>query len=224
METKQAILYLRASTNEQRQRNSHDIQKRLSTEFCARNGYSIVREFCEYASGRDDDRPIFNAALKYAEDNNCNIICWKVDRLSRSISVFNKLAPHLHRLRFVSCGDVEPNLILVSVLLSIAHAESKNNSERVKAAYQTIKARDPNHKWGNPSIVETAYKAGLEVRQSNALNFNTKIGMLVDDFLKCGYNLKEVAERLNGLSIFTRRGKRWNYNNIYRITQRYKNV
>ena len=216
MENKDAIIYVRASTSLERQSNSHAIQLRAIHEFAERHNYNIVRSFQEYASGTLDERPQFNAALKYAQDNDCFIISYRVDRLSRSLTCFNRIAPHLHRLRFAGQGDQELNLIVISVLLSIAHAESKANSERVKMAYKTIKARDPDFRWGS-NIQDEVRAKSLEVRKLNASKFNKHIFSVVQDLLNAGYSMSDIPQRLNQLNINTRRGKLWRYHNLMRL-------
>jgi len=216
MKTKQAIVYVRASTNAARQANSHDLQLKSIREFCNRNGYTILREFSEYASGRLDERPIFNEALAYAEEFDTVIVSYRLDRLSRSLTVFNRLSPHLHRLRLSTMGDVEINIIVISVLLSLAQAESQANSERVKMAYRTLKAKDPDHRWGAGVSNEVRAK-GLKVRKSNAAKFNAHIVSVVDDLIAAGYKFKDIPSRLNTLQITTRRGYAWKYHNLSRL-------
>ena len=70
MENKQAIIYVRASTNQTRQSNSHALQIKSCEDFCNRNKYTVVKVFTEYASGTLDERPVFNEAIKYAQDND----------------------------------------------------------------------------------------------------------------------------------------------------------
>jgi len=218
MERKQAIVYVRASTNEARQVNSHALQLLSIREFCKRHNYEIVQEFTEYASGTLDERPVFNACLAYASKHDTMIISYRLDRLSRSLTVFNRLAPHLHRLRFATQGDQELNLIVISVLLSMAHAESKANSERVKMAYKTLKARDPDYKWGS-DISDEVRAMAKKVRVTNAKEFNSYITSVVIDLRNAGYSFKDIPQRLNQLHITTRRGSLWEYHNLMRIVR-----
>ena len=138
---KTAIAYIRASTNPELQKNSFAIQEAIINNFADTHGYEITKTFVEYCSGGKDDRPEFNKALNYAITNNCTLINWKVDRLSRSMSIFARIQDHLHLLRFCEIGDTEPNVMVLGVLLGVAHSERINTSVRVKAAYKTLKAQ-----------------------------------------------------------------------------------
>lgn len=218
METKQAVMYLRASKDFETQSNSFEVQKTIVERFAQTNGYEIIDTFCEYRTGGDDERVEFNKALKYCIKNDCTLICWKVDRLARTMSVFSKIQDHLGKLRFAELGDIEPNIMVLGVLLGVATQERINTSIRVKETYKAIKAKNPNKEWGNPNINETAYPASLVVRQSNAREFNTHIQGVVLDLKKAGYlTLNDISVRLNQLGFTTRRGSAFTIHNLHRV-------
>ena len=221
MENKQAIIYVRASTNEVKQGNSHEMQLHSIREFAKSHGYEVVKVFREYASGTLDERPVFRDALAYADEHNTFILAYRLDRVSRSLTIFNQLNPHLHRLRFSTMGNQELNLIVISVLLSMAHAESKANSERVKQAYITLKENNDVVSWGKP-IDDDVRKLGLIVRQHNATKFNMHIISVVNDLQRAGYSLNDIPNRLNELQLKTRRGKNWTYHNLLRVIRNNK--
>jgi|ETNvirome_6_1000_1030641.scaffolds.fasta_scaffold00211_4 hypothetical protein len=213
---KQALIYLRASTNEQLQENSIAVQRAIVTSFCERNGYEITQEFVEYASGTDDNRTLWNDALSLAVREGKFLICWKVDRASRSLSIFSAINKHLHLLRFAELGDVEPNPILLSCLIAAGQAEVLNTKTRIKETMRIL-ALTEGRVWGNPRIKETAIPAGLKVRKANALSFNLKVQKIVADLKVAGYSLTGCVTRLNEMNIKTRRGKGWNYQSLYRV-------
>lgn len=219
--TTNAIIYLRASTDVSKQANSIIVQRNIITHFCTTYGYNILDEYVEYASGKDDDRPVFNEALQYAVANDTKLICFRIDRLARSMSIFSLISPHLHRLRFTELGDMEPNLMALSVMLAAATQESINTGIRVKTTIAVIKERDPSRRFGNPRIHSTAIPASLKVRQSNAAVFNEHLNSVVCDLRKAGYTTTgAIANRLNDLGILTRSGKLWTYHNLHRVIRR----
>jgi len=213
---KQAIIYLRASTNEDLQRNSIEVQRAIVTSFAERCGYEITQEFVEYASGTDDDRAIWTDALSLAVKEGCFLLCWKVDRASRSLSIFKDINKHISLLRFAELGDIEPNPILLSCLIAAGQAEVLNTRTRIKETMRIL-ALNEGRVWGNPRIRETAIPAGLKVRKANALAFNLKIQRLVADFRSAGYSVAGCVDRLNDLNIKTRRGMGWNYQSLNRV-------
>jgi|TARA_Y100000310_G_scaffold338383_1_gene427877 DNA invertase Pin-like site-specific DNA recombinase len=214
--TKTAIAYIRASTTELDQPNSLAVQRAIVATFAETHGYILVREFFEYGSGCNDERAEWNSALAYAEANDCYILCWRVDRFSRSLASFARSSNVLSRLRFASLGDIEPSPIVLSVLIAAGQNEATNSRVRIKETMRLLKERD-GRTWGNPRIQETAYPAGLAVRQSNAAAFNARIKELVDDLKTAGYTLKQCVSKLNNLGIQTRRCKPWTYHLLYRV-------
>ena len=215
---KPCVIYLRASTDATKQANSLMVQKNIISNFCATYGYQIVDEFTEYASGKDDNRAEFNKALKYAISKNCFLVCFRIDRLARSMSIFSKISDHLSRLRFTELGDMEPNLMVLSVMLAAATQESINTSIRVKTTIKVLKEKDPTRQFGNPRIHDTAIPASIKVRTSNAAKFNAHINGVVGDLRKAGYTTTgAIADRLNHMGIKTRKGKDWTYHNLHRV-------
>tara|TARA_R100001079_G_scaffold82647_1_gene45953 strand:+ start:309 stop:974 length:666 start_codon:yes stop_codon:yes gene_type:complete len=213
-----AIGYLRASTNETLQKNSIDIQKAIIINFAKTYGYIVERFYIEYETGSNDNRAEFNKALRHSIKENTVLISWKVDRLSRSLSIFNKIQDHLHLLRFAELGNTTPNIMVLSVLLGVAHQERINTSERVKATYKMLKEKDPNHKWGDPNMATNAQPIGVIVRKKNAKEFNTKIQGICADLKRAGYTtLKELSAKLNDIGLTTRRGAQFNVHNLHRV-------
>ena len=213
---RRAISYLRASVSELEQPNSIAVQRAIVESFADRNGYTIDREYFEYGSGTDDDRMQWNEALRHAERDDLFIICWRVDRFSRSLASFGRTNKILPRLRVAELGDVEPSPLVLSVLIGAGQNEAENCRIRIKTTMQLLKERD-GRTWGNPRIHETAIPASLESRKRSASKFNQKIQRLVNDFKAAGYTLKDCVERLNDLGIMTRRNKRWTYHLLYRV-------
>jgi DNA invertase Pin-like site-specific DNA recombinase len=215
---KTAISYIRASTDPHLQKNSVAIQKAIIENFASTYGYNLVDTFTEYASGGDDEREAFNAALSMAVRDGHKLICWKVDRCARSMSIFSRIQDHLHLLRFCELGDSEPNVMVLSVLLGVAYSERINTSVRVKAAYSHLKAENPDHPWGNPNILTDATPKGLAVRRRNASVHNEHVQSICADLRKAGYcTLQSLSVRLTAMRVLTRRGKPYTPANLSRV-------
>jgi len=221
MEHKRAISYRRASTSVDKQRNSLAIQQDVISAFAERFGYDLERDFSEYQSGTDDDRPAFKEALAYAKAHNCYIIIYRLDRLARTLTSFSQFHDVLSHLRFTDLGDTEPNLMLVGFMLTIATQESVNTSVRVSSSIKHLKQKYPDRLFGNHNLFKEYGAQAIEVRQSNARQFNSRIQGIVDDLRKAGYTTTHnQVSRLNEMGITTRRGKPFTYQNLYRITER----
>ena len=91
----QAILWARVSTKEQAEEGySLDAQLKLLRDYASRNNLKVVKEFIvpESASG-SQERKRFQEMLVYLDDhkNIKNLVCEKVDRLTRAIRDLPKL-------------------------------------------------------------------------------------------------------------------------------------
>ena len=212
-----AVIVLRASTNKEKQANSIRIQREILSRFAEQHQYDIIEEYVEYASGKDDNRKAFNAAINRAREDGVFVLFYRADRLARSMSVWSKIQDILPQIRLAELGDTEPNLFVLGVLLAQATQESINISVRVSAAYKSIKEKNPDAPWGNPNMANISSLGRAKV-SSNAAVFNSRIISLIDD-LKCAGHTKTqaIVDRLNDIGVTTRRGKPWTYQNLYRL-------
>ena len=109
---RRAYIYARQSLSATKQQNSIAVQTAVVTEFAKSHGYDIVDVYTEYASGGLDDRPVFNKVLKLCIEEQAYLLTHRVDRLSRSITVFSRIKEALPLLRFAQLGgDTEPSLL-----------------------------------------------------------------------------------------------------------------
>jgi DNA invertase Pin-like site-specific DNA recombinase len=222
---KVAATYSRKSTSgESTQVNSLRIQSELIHAFAESNGYEILREFSDSKSGTTNTRKGFQAALNWLRaDPSRTLIIKNASRCARNLSVWAEIEPLIPQLRFVELGDQEPNLLVLSVLLSMAAQESRNISVRVKAAYRSIKARNPDHVWGNKEALLAVRAEGQATRQKNADDYGQKLQEVDNLLLSSGVKtLKERANRLNKLGIRSRRGGEITPQGLHRTLSRLK--
>jgi DNA invertase Pin-like site-specific DNA recombinase len=137
-------LYSRVSTKDKGQ----DVQNQLRQlrEFCAKQGWNVVSEFVDHASGKRSDREQFQAMFTEASRREFDtVLFWSLDRFSRE-GVYETLQ-HLQRLTSYgvgyrsfteqyldSCGLFRDAVI--SILATIAKQERVRLSERTIAGLQ----------------------------------------------------------------------------------------
>ena len=190
----------------------------MIANFARMHGYDIQDTYVEYESGGNDSREQFNACLERCVKENAIMITLRIDRMSRSLSVFKTIQNHIHLLRFCELGNQEASLLTLSVLLGVAHQERINTSARVKATYKMLKAKNPDQAWGNPRMATDVQPLGEATRIRNASAFNNKIQLICDDFRKAGYcKLSDLALKLNQVGLTTRRGSSFTSKNLQRI-------
>ena len=154
-----AALYSRVSTRDKGQ----DVENQLRQlrEFCQRQGWTVVREFVDHASGKRGDREEFQAMFAAASRREFDIVLfWSLDRFSRE-GVYETLQ-HLQRLTSYgvgyrsfteqyldSCGLFKD--AVVSILATIAKQERVRLSERTIAGLE--RARAKGRIGGRPRVI-----------------------------------------------------------------------
>jgi DNA invertase Pin-like site-specific DNA recombinase len=149
-------IYSRVSTN------SQDTQNQLTQlrAFAARQGWAVVFEFVDIASGKNGDRQQFKALFAAASRREFDsVLFWSLDRFSRE-GVFETLQ-YLQRLTahgvgyrsfseqyLDSCGMFRDAVI--SILAVIAKQERVRLSERTLAGLAT--ARSQGRVGGRPRV------------------------------------------------------------------------
>lgn len=137
MSQKTAVIYARFSCSKQREASIED-QLRVCRDWCARERYAIVAEYCDHAiSGRTDDRPQFQQMISNAGESAI-VLVYMMDRFSRD--PFD--APIYKRelaqkgVRLVSALEAIPDspegIIYEKLLEGLAACESRKTSIRTK--------------------------------------------------------------------------------------------
>lgn len=135
MSQKTAVLYARFSCSKQREASIED-QLRVCRDWCSREGYAIVAEYCDYAiSGRTDDRPQFQKMIANAGESDI-VLVYMMDRFSRDPfdAPIYKRELQAHGVRLVSALEAIPDspegIIYEKLLEGLAACESRKTSIR----------------------------------------------------------------------------------------------
>ena len=89
---RQGFIYMRVSSEAQDSEDSVSLveQRNAIHEYCARERIDVVEAFEDVAPGRAKDRPDFQRMLAEIRKGSVDVIvCWKGDRLARSVSPAN---------------------------------------------------------------------------------------------------------------------------------------
>ena len=152
-------LYSRVSTRDRGQ----DVENQLVQlrEFCARQGFVIVREYVDHASGKRSDRLAFTDLFAGASRREFDLVLfWALDRFSRE-GVLRTLE-YLQRLTSYGVGYrsyTEQYLdslgifrdAVIGILASIAKQERVRLSERTVAGLE--RARAKGRVGGRPKVI-----------------------------------------------------------------------
>ena len=134
---KTAVIYARFSCSKQREASIHD-QLRVCNEWCQREGYQVIAQYCDYAiSGRTDDRPEFQRMIANAGESQI-VLVYMLDRFSRDAydAPIYKKKLRDKGVKVVSATepltDSPDAVLLEKIYEGLAAVESAHISERTK--------------------------------------------------------------------------------------------
>ena len=136
--TKRAVGYFRVSTQDQAGdgHGSLETQEAHFQEFCEREGYDVVGTYTDVVSGRRDDRTEYLRMVDFALNGGTDVVVVQfLDRFGRNPF---EIVSRVSELRGagVSLVATDQNIddeLILFVTAAMAGAESKRNSQRVRA-------------------------------------------------------------------------------------------
>jgi putative DNA-invertase from lambdoid prophage Rac len=145
-------IYLRVSTLEQ----STDLQRREISTYLQARGWHASTTFEDKASGTHLGRPAFQRLMKEAAARNLDVIvCWRLDRFSRSLKDLVVTLQELTEVgvAFVSIRDqidltTSAGRLMLHLIGAFAEFEASLIRERVRSGLNAAKARE--RKLGRP--------------------------------------------------------------------------
>ena len=184
--TTRAIVYRRASTDEDTQIHSLNRQEVQIEQFCANHNYEIVETFSEYASAyKGHSRPQFQKALKkLAKDPDLVLLVNDLTRLSRSLEGYGDWKKFLPQIRFASLGNKTVEPLVAELLLVVAANESRVLGSRISSGIKARKKRmGKAYSWGfgsqDNTVQQEAHAKSIQTRQNKAYDNASKIVSMV---------------------------------------------
>lgn len=189
-------------------------------DYLAARGGTVVAEYREVESGKVNDRPQLQAALKRCRQSRAVLLVAKLDRLSRSAAFLLNLRDS--GVKFI-CADLpDANELTIRVLAAVAQHEREAISARTTAALVVAKARGV--RLGNPKLTAgtaataSLARAGLTAK-ANA--FAQDLRDVVETAKSEGVlTLVGIAAHLTALTVPTRRGSSWTPTALRRLLKR----
>jgi DNA invertase Pin-like site-specific DNA recombinase len=222
---KRYVTYVRVSTQKQGASGlGLEAQQRAVNDFLAAHSGYVVAEFREIESGRLNERPQLQAALKRCRQSRATLLIPKLDRLGRNAAFLLNLRDS--NVKFICADMPDANDLTIGVLASVAQHEREAISERTKAALAAAKVRlaakglklgNPNLPAGNASTAAVA-RQGLKAKADEfAQDLRDVIEAAQAEGLK---TLEQFAGRLNELHCQTPRGCGWTPTAVSRLLKR----
>jgi DNA invertase Pin-like site-specific DNA recombinase len=163
-----AVGLYRVSTAEQGQSGlGLEAQRAAVRAFAAAQGWTLVAEFSDVASGKDDRRPGFQAALARCRQLGAVLAAARLDRITRRAHTLSQLLEEGHSVRAADMPGADD--LMVRIYAAMAQKERELIGERTRAALAAAKARgvrlggDRGHR---PAAGPDAAAAGLARREA----------------------------------------------------------
>lgn len=135
-----AVGLYRVSTAEQGQSGlGLDAQRASVRGFVAAQGWQLVGEFEDIASGKDDRRPGFQAALLRCRQLGAVLVAARLDRITRRAHTLSQLLEEGVSLRAADMPGADD--LMLRIYAAMAQKERELIGERTRAALAAAKAR-----------------------------------------------------------------------------------
>ncbi len=180
------------------------------------NNRTILAEFTDVETGKNDNRPQLLKAIELAKQTNSTLLIAKLDRLSRNLTFVSTLMDT--KVKFICADMPDANELTIHIFAALAQWERKRISERTKSALGALKARGKT--LGTPeNFTDEARKLGpLQLKKTANSNANNQKAKKVINLLnKNGKSLREIATELNEAGFKTARGNQFAPEQVRRL-------
>ena len=185
---------------------------------------SILEEFTEHESGKNDDRPLLEQAILAAKKQNATLIIAKLDRLSREVAFLFQLKKRVEKNNINwTCLDIpEMNTLNIGIWGTMAQHEREQISKRTKVAFQALKAR--GKQLGNlNNLTSAGRELGVAATRKKAASNdnNRRATELIRLYRLQGLTWLAIAEKLNQTGFKASKGGKFQAIQVQRIYYRY---
>lgn len=189
--------------------------------FVAAQGWTLVAEFSDIASGKDDRRPGFQAALTRCRQLGAVLAAARLDRITRRAHTLSQLLEDGYSIRAADMPGADD--LMMRIYAAMAQKERELISARTKAALAAAKARGA-HLGGDrgyrpaagPDSEAAAVSRGGEAERA-AYRLLLEVDRLRDEGVT---SLRALARALTERGVPTPRdGKIWTHTTVGRLLQ-----
>ena len=222
MEEPKFIEYLRVSTRGQGASGlGLDAQKEIIRNYL--KGVEPTASFVEVESGRHNDRPKLQEALKMCRKEKATLIVAKLDRLSRNVAFTSRLLESDVEIKF--CDFPEANRLVLHIISSIAEYEANLIRTRTRQALEAKRARGeplgkPENFINNQDKAVANSRKTIKAKADSNPNNKRAIAML-RVLANNTSNLSEMARVLNREGFSTSKGGQFTAQQVKILLQRY---
>lgn len=216
------IGYFRISTKHQVRTDNTSLgiesQKTAVKNFIGNNG-ELIQEYVEIESGKNNNRPILELAIREAEKTGATLIIAKLDRLSREVGFLFQLKTRVQNngVKIKSLDIPNMDTLNLGIYGTIAQHERETISLRTRNALAELKK---TRTLGSPKnlTLEARTKGQLAIKRNAQENDrNRQAKAIISGCRTKNMTYREIAEYLNNLHFSTRYGKLFHATTVMRL-------
>ena len=217
-----AVGLYRVSTAEQGQSGlGLEAQQASVRAFVAAQGWMLVAEFSDIASGKDDHRPGFQAALTRCRQLGAVLAAARLDRITRRAHMLSQLLEDGFSIRAADMPGADD--LMMRIYAAMAQKERELISERTRAALAAARARGRvlgGDRGYRPSMGPDTHAAALARRQAADVAAH-RLLIDVEALRHSGHGSnRRVAYELNERGVPTPNGGLWTHTTVARLVER----
>lgn len=214
---RQVVSYRRVSTDKQ-ERSGAGLEAQAATigRFCEAEGFAVVGEFTDTASGATsvEQRAGLSQALALAAKLKCPVVVSKLDRLSRDVAFISGLMARGVPFIVAELGaDTDP--FVLHLYAALSEKERKLIGVRTREALAVKKAE--GKLLGNRKNLAEAQAKGRASSVAASVAFAEKLYPMVAGLQAGGMSLNKIASQLNATGTKTARGGSWTATAVSRV-------
>ncbi|MFC0386837.1 recombinase family protein [Muricoccus vinaceus] len=220
-----AVALYRVSTAEQGHSGlGLEAQQASVRVFVEREGRMLVAEYQDIASGKDDRRPGFQAALTRCRQLGAVLVAARLDRITRRAHTLSGLLEEGLSIRTADMPGADD--LMMRVYAAMAQKERELISERTRVALVAARARGAvlggDRGW-RPSAPPCAV-AAAKTRQEEAIRTAHRLALEVEALRAQGIATNAgMARALTEKGVLTPRGGiTWTHTTVTRVVERLK--
>ena len=227
------VSYLRVSTAGQGESGlGLDAQRTAVSGYLNGGDWKLIKEVVEVESGKRNDRPALDDALRLCRLHNATLIVGKLDRLARNARFLLKVVEESGSRGVVFCDlphipEGPAGKMIVTIMASVAEWEGATISQRTKAGLAEAKARGTQlggRRVSPERLVEIARKAqpmAIAKNAAKAAEKRAEVLPVIESLQAEGHlTLRAIAGELNEREIPAPRGGQWSAVQVRRIVAR----
>ena len=182
----------------------------------------LIQEHTEIESGKNNNRPILENAIREAEKTGATLIIAKLDRLSREVGFLFQLKARVQNsgVKIKSLDIPNMDTLNLGIYGTIAQHERETISSRTKVALAELKRR--GLKLGSPAnLTKEARAKGQQTIKRNAEenDRNRQAKAIIKGCLSNNMTYREIATYLNNLNFRTRYEKEFYATSVMRLAK-----